>query len=152
MIESLLRDARYGARLLRQAPLFTVVTVASIAFGLGGGLAIFTVANAMILRPIVAGGEDILRIYTAARDGSRFGGSSYADYRDFAQARAFSGSCATDDVRANVTIGTASAGRAGAVVSAGCFGLLGLRAHVGRFMTAPDASEIVISYALWKRE
>src|SRR5215218_9621829 len=40
-IESLLQDVRYGARLLGRAPLFTLVSVLSIAFGLTAGLALF---------------------------------------------------------------------------------------------------------------
>jgi predicted permease len=151
-LESFVQDLRYGARLLVRAPLFTLVAVLSIAFGLGCGLVIFTVTNAMILRPIADGGEDIYRIYTGGRDGSRFSASSYADYLDFAQARAFSASCAMESVRANMTVGTATGVQSGGMVSGGCFDLLRLRPHQGRLLASSSADEAVISYALWNRQ
>jgi predicted permease len=151
-LESVGQDLRYGARLLWRAPLFTLVAVLSIAFGLGCGLVIFTVTNAMILRPIGNDGQDIYRVYTGGREGSRFSSTSYADFLDFAQARAFSASCVMDSVRATMTVGTAAAVRDGGVVSGGCFDLLRLRPHQGRLLASSSADEAVISYALWNRQ
>src|SRR5215204_4168898 len=151
-LESVGQDVRYGARLLARAPLFTLVAVLSIAFGLSTGVGIFTVANAFILRPIGNDGGDLYRIFTSSRDGSRFNGTSYADYRDFSQSGAFAGWCAGAAVRANVTFRSASASREGAVVNGGCFELLRLRPHAGRLLAASAVPEAVISYALWNRQ
>ena len=102
-LESFVRDMHYGVRLLVRAPLFASIAVLSIAFGLAGALTMFTVVNAMVLRPVTAGASDVFRVFTSGRDGSRLGSSSFADYRDFAGARAFEQTCAMDSVRATMT-------------------------------------------------
>ena len=152
LLDSIAQDVAYGIRLLWRAPLFTLVAVLSIGFGLASALAIFTVANAVLLRPFVPGGEDIHRVYTGNRNGSRFGATSFADYTDFATASAFAGSCIADSVRANMSVGTSAAVREGGVVSGGCFDLFRLRPHLGRALASSSADEAVISYALWHRQ
>jgi predicted permease len=154
LLRSMAQDVRYGARLLRRAPLFTLVAVMSIAFGLGGGLMIFTVANAFIFRPVGGASADLHRVYTANQGGSAYGGNSYADYRDFASlASVFEATCATARVRANVTLGGETARHSGALVTPRCFEVLGLPAHAGRLIgQVPSAApEVVISHALWTR-
>src|SRR5258706_10979122 len=74
VMQSILQDVRYGARLLRRSPFFTLVAVTSIAFGLGGGLVIFTIANAGIFRPLAGAGADLHRVYTANSGGTPYGG------------------------------------------------------------------------------
>lgn len=125
VMQSVLQDIRYGARLLRRAPFFTLVAVASIAFGLGGGLIIFTIANAGIFRPLAGAGADLHRIYTANHGGTVYGGNSYADHRDFANAASiFAATCATARVRANVTMRGEAARHEGAIVIPRCFDVL----------------------------
>src|SRR4029453_628457 len=51
-MESVLQDLRHAVRLLRRRPGFTLVSVATLALGLGGSVAIFSVADAVILRPL----------------------------------------------------------------------------------------------------
>jgi len=150
-LESFVRDLHYGLRLLVRAPLFASIAVLSIAFGLAGALTMFTVVNAMVLRPVTAGASDVFRVFTSDREGSGLGSSSFADYRDFAGARAFEQTCAMDDVRATMTAAGVSSVHDGVVMGGGCFDLLRLRPHAGRLPSAPLAGEAVISYALWRR-
>jgi predicted permease len=155
MMQSILQDVRYGARLLRRSPLFTLVAVTSIAFGLGGGLIIFTIANAGIFRPLAGASADLHRIYTANRGGSIYGGTSYLDHADFASATSiFTSTCAIARVRANVTLRGEGARHEGAIVTPRCFEVLGLSAHAGRLIgqNPSGAPEAVISYALWNRQ
>src|SRR5215467_2534976 len=52
LIPELLRDLRFGARLLRRSPAFTSAAVLSLALGIGGATAVFTLVNAIVLRTL----------------------------------------------------------------------------------------------------
>ena len=160
LLESAVQDVRYGARLLRRSPWFTCVGVASLAVGLGSGVALFTVMNAMLFRPLP--GRDtgnIHVIYTSNSTGGRYGSSSFADFQSFASSdpQLFANACATTNVTGNLAVGAAVRPLAGAVVSGGYFDTFKVRPHLGRLLNRSDdspsgsASAVVISYALWQR-
>ena len=72
LFETLLRDLRYGLRVLVRAPLFSLTAILSLAIGIGATTAIFTVANGLLLRAVTGvedPGElvDIVRTYSRHR-------------------------------------------------------------------------------------
>jgi predicted permease len=152
-LESFAQDVRYGARQLRQSPWFTIVAIASVSIGIGSGLALFTLMNAVLLRPLPGRNtSDIQQIHTSDHDGDKYGSSSYADFRSFTSVPGlFSGTCAWARVRGNLVVDARPLAADGAVVSGGCFETLRVRAQTGRLLNASDETALVISYALWQR-
>ncbi|HEV2133297.1 MAG TPA: ABC transporter permease [Terracidiphilus sp.] len=63
LIETVLQDIRYAARLLRRAPAFTIVVVVTLALGIGANASIFTLVNALMLRQLpVASPQSLIRL------------------------------------------------------------------------------------------
>jgi predicted permease len=154
------QDLRYGTRLLARSPWYTLVAIASLAVGLGMAVALFTVLNAVLFRPLPGRDtEDVHALYTSNSNGGRYGGSSFADFQSFISVapELFAGSCALARVRANVVVAGRPEPVNGNVVSGGCFDLLGLRPHLGRLIHRGDETRadrpaaVVISYSFWRR-
>ena len=68
-METLLKDLRYGARMLRRRPALTATAIASLALGIGALTAIFTVANAVVLRPLAYADADRLAVVWGDKPG-----------------------------------------------------------------------------------
>jgi putative ABC transport system permease protein len=102
-LEALWRDIRYGARMLSRAPTFTVVAVLTIALGVGANTAVFSVADAVLLRPLpFAHADRLVRLYSIV--GGKPIGPSAADARDFvAQTHTLSSLVIYDVWRKNVS-------------------------------------------------
>ena len=159
-IESVVQDVRYGVRLLKQSPWFSLVAVVSLAVGLGSGAGLFTLMNAALLRPLP--GRDtasVHAIFTSNSTGGRYSSSSYPDFESFVSAapELFAAACATTNVQGNIASGLSTQAAPGAVMSGGCFDVLGLRPHLGRLLNRTDdqpsatSSSVVISHTLWRR-
>src|ERR1017187_6357039 len=132
-IESLVADVRYGVRTLRRQP--GCVAVLSLALGVGANSAVFSLADALLLRPLpVARPSEVLAVSNTAPDNA-FGGLSYPDYRDIReQSRSFSGLIAYRSSFLAVSAEPAAPPRLrlGMLVSDNFFGVLGIVPSVGR--------------------
>lgn len=88
-------DIRFGARLLRKTPGFTLAAVASLGLGIGFNTSIFAVLDAVLLRPLpVAEPHRLVDIYTSGTDGDTYATNSLPDLIDFrtqTEARVFEG-------------------------------------------------------------
>ena len=84
VVDTLLQDVRYGARLLRRNPLFTLTAVLSLAIGIGATTAIFTVANGLLMRTAagVADPDALVDIVRLERGDTGVEPFSYPDYLD----------------------------------------------------------------------
>jgi hypothetical protein len=91
-LESILRDIRYSFRALGRQPAFVAVAVLSLALAIGANSAIFSFADALLLRPLPVRNPTALWDVTSTTPDNPFEGMSFPDYRDLRdKSRSFSG-------------------------------------------------------------
>jgi putative ABC transport system permease protein len=160
-LSSLWRDVRYGARSLRKAPGFTAIATITLALGIGATTAMFSVLDAVLLRPLpFAHPEQLVRVFaTYGSTPDNLQSLSIADFLALrADTRAFA-SIASFRVP-NEGFSYVAADRPervyGSIVSANFFSTLGVQPEIGRgFQSGDDAdgapSLVVLSDAFWRR-
>jgi predicted permease len=156
-IETLIQDLRYGARMLLKNPGFTLIAVLTLALGIGANTAIFSVVNAVLLRPLPYEEADRLVFLTERSPWSEDLTLSYPDFADWrAQNHVFEYIGVHNSVDYNLTgNGDPARLRAGRA-SADLFSALRVRAALGRLFTneedKPGAPGVVVlSHGLWQR-
>jgi putative ABC transport system permease protein len=159
MLETFVLDLRYAARMLRQAPTFTVVAVGTLALGIGAAVGIFTVVNAILLRPLPIPEPDrVGMIYSQYLDppsNARIA-ASWTKYEMLrARTTAFSDIGAYVDRDFTMDSGDGPVRLRGARVTAGFFGVLGIAPSVGREFASMEDVEggtpvAVITDATWR--
>ena len=157
-IETLLQDLRYGLRILRKNPGFTLAAVLSLALGIGANLTIFSFVDAFFLRPIPAREPEQLVTVEASRNGrwnASYAYPDYTHYRDHSKSfEALAAHYSTAPL--NLVINGDARMANGAVVSANYFSMLGIQPRLGRFFlpeedAVPDRNPVVvISYRMWQ--
>ena len=152
-VERLWQDTRYGARTLRRTPGFTVTAVLVLALGIGVNATVFSVVNAYFLRLLpVADASGVVRVYSNRWSNSRL--ETYEALRD--RSATLQGLAAFQGMAAGVRLDRETERMTGQVVSGNYFSLLGVRASLGRALTAtddrPDAAPVVVlTHAFWER-
>src|SRR5205085_5387695 len=78
------KDLRFGFRRLLKNRLFSIVAILSLALGIGANSAVFSIVNALFLRPlpVVKNSENLVWVYSAIENGPQALPSSYPDYLD----------------------------------------------------------------------
>jgi predicted permease len=160
LLADLWRDVRYGIRALRNAPGFTSISIITLALGIGATTAMFTVCNAVLLRPLpFPQPERLLRIYqTNDKAQGGVGSLSMADYRELRHIDGIFSSIATystDRDGFSLVIGNRPERVFGTVVGADFFTTLGIRPLLGSvFRTGDDGQgappQVVLSYGFWQ--
>jgi putative ABC transport system permease protein len=156
MIERLAQDLRYAFRSLVRAPGFAALAIATIAIGVGANAAIFSVVNAVLLRPLPFRDPDALVLLTDANKSTRqsLGNTAPANFLDWkARSRSFSGMAAFHNEAYTVTSSDHPERIAGALVDANFFDVLGVTPWLGRAFAPSDQGSgprvVVLSHALW---
>src|SRR3984893_7599513 len=149
-METLLKDIRYGLRSLLKRPAFTVIAVITLALGIGVNTAIFSVINAVLLRPLAF--QEPARLVTFRSN------QSAPDLADVeAQSRTFSKLGGEVRQALDYSAGNEPVQIQNGHVTGGFFETLGVQAERGRFITPDDDKlggpyVVVLSHALWLRQ
>jgi putative ABC transport system permease protein len=158
MIETLLQDVRYGLRMLRRNPGFSAVAILSLALGIGANTAIFTLINALTLKPLpVAKPRELVQIQLWTPRGPQTSLSFYALEFFRSHPELFAGVFVQAYHRFDVEIGGQTAPIEGAYVPGDYFPTLGVAPIMGRWLSPPDDQEsggvdgptAVLSYRFW---
>ena len=157
-VETLLQDVRYSLRQLRRGPGLTIVAVLTLALGIGANTAIFSVVNAVALRPLPYPHSDrlvwIAEVIPAIKAELATGGD-YVDWKD--QSRSLEAITAFDEQASFNLTGRGTPARVrGAQVTASFFATLGAAPQLGRGFTAeedqPNGRKVVIlTHPFWQQ-
>ena len=159
-LSDLWQDVAYACRTLRKSRGFTAVVVLTLALGIGANSAMFSIINAVLLRPLAfpdpdrlvsLGGTDLRRASTGPT------GVSWPDFVDW-RARTTTLTGVSGYRSTDFTVGSGPSGQhlAGAVVSADFFATLGVEPHLGRPFTRdderPGSDVVIVSDSLWRSQ
>jgi len=153
-LETLMQDLRHGVRAMLRAPIFTATAVIVLALGIGANTAIFSVVDAVLLKPLDY--RDSGRLVTILMDGENPAAvANYIDWRD--QSHSFTAMGAADFWSPNLTGDDGPPEHIGGLkVTQNMFPMLGIEPMLGRFfMEGEDKEgaerEVILSYRLWQR-
>jgi predicted permease len=161
----MMNDIRYGLRQLIKHPGFTLIAVLTLALGIGANTAIFSVVNAVLLKPLpfpapeelaAVGGVDLTETISPPKLSSM----CYPDFFDFReQNRSFSSMAVYRDRSLALVDEQEAQSVRGQKVSGEFFDVLGIKAMLGRTFARPDEQagggpgglKVILSYGFWQR-
>jgi len=157
-LQHLAQDARFGVRVLRKSPTFTAASIVTLALGIGVNAAIFSVVNAVLLRPLPFPDADRLMLLwaTNTKSGDREDVASYPDFEAWrAQTSSFDAVAAFTARGVTLSVGARPEMVASIQVTPGFFELLGVPIAAGRTFLPdddlPGATPVaLLSDSAWK--
>ena len=158
-MDSILQDLRHGVRVLLKTPGFTFLALLTLALGIGANTAVFSVVNAVLLRPLpFEKPQEIVTVWEGRpREGPGHGAISAMNFVDWRRmSKSFSSMAMYASANYNLT-GAGDAERIpGAQVSPGFLEALGVRPQMGRDFESiaeqpGNNREVLISNGLWQR-
>src|SRR5215213_2076829 len=158
-MQSLINDLRYAVRVLFKSKALTAVALLTLALGIGVNSAIFSVVNAIVLRPLpYPRSQDLMVVWgNLHKTGLEEVEISALEFRDFQQqCQAFDQVAAYSTDGFNLTGIDQPERLRGAAISANLFPTLGVQPHVGRNIAAEEDQYgndrvVVLSHSLWQR-
>jgi putative ABC transport system permease protein len=156
-IENLLHDLQHGLRVLRRNPGFSIVTIVTLGLGIGASTAIFSVVDAVLLRPLpYPNPRKIVAVWEQGADGRRMNlaDPNFDDFR--ARNHTLRGLAEYAEVQLSVAGGSEPVRITGAVVSRDFFTAMGVQPFLGRSFDADElrlhgARATIVSYGYWRR-
>jgi putative ABC transport system permease protein len=156
-VETIRQDVRYALRTLRRNPVFALVVILTLALGIGANTAMFSIVNAVLLRPLPYPDSGRLVRVDERHSDERAYNLTYATFLDLRRtSRTLTDLAAYRWWTFNLTGDAQPESVPGALVSAEYFSALRLQPAAGRFFTSeedmPGAPKVVvIGHALWQR-
>ena len=157
VIDQLLRDARLGARSLLRNRTFTAITTLTLALGVALNTTVFSVVNAVLLRPLpYAKPGELITVGNLPPNG-QIGNASFAEFTDYRRmSQTVADMAFMQTFNANVTGGDQPDRADAAAVTPNFFTMLGAKPLIGRTSLASDErpgfhETAILSYGLWQR-
>ncbi|HUB80594.1 MAG TPA: ABC transporter permease [Bryobacteraceae bacterium] len=155
--ENLWRDVRYGMATLLRNPGFAAITIGLVALGIGANTAVFSIVDAVLLRPLPFPEPDrMVRLWETPPEGNNPTTTlTFLDWKR--QDSIFEALSAEEPIRAAVATGSDPVRLSGKLVSADYFNVFGVKARFGRLF-APGEDQpgavpvVVLSYAAWQTQ
>jgi putative ABC transport system permease protein len=153
LLETMAQDVKYGWRMLRKNPGFTLAAIVALALGIGANTAIFSVVNAVLLRPLPYANPDQLAVVLHGGN-SPVAPANYLDWKK--QTQTFKEMGAAEFWSPNMTGGDRPEHVWALRLTASMFPVLGVNPIMGRVFseseeTAGRDQVVVISYGTWQR-
>jgi len=159
-LETLGKDLRYGVRMLLKSPGFALVAVLTLALGIGANTAIFSVVDAMLLRPLPYPEPDrLVRIWESSlklhSPRNVVNPRNFLDWRD--QSHSFEAMAAVVDHMTNLNVNGHPIAVQSLTVSPEFFSILHVPPFLGRALVPEDGMRgrnqvVVLSYQFWRRQ
>ena len=157
LLETIAQDLRYALRTMRKTPGFTAVVILTLGLGVGATSAIFSIVNAVLLRPLPYGNEQsLVRVYSQVPDGTvqRFS-VSIPDYLDFkTRNHVFTDMAMWLNSTMTLTEGGEPDRLAAVLASDNLFSLMGVTPLYGRLFLPGDSDHpdvVILSYGVFAR-
>ena len=155
----MLSDFKYALRWLRRSPGFAAVAILSLGLGIGANTAMFSLVDAVLLRPLpVSDPGSLVDLFTNSTDGDEYATTSYPDFLDIkAQNAVFSDMTAYSMMFAPLNLGDRARLVMGHIVTGNHFEMLGVRPFMGRMLQATDdvagaERVVVLSHRMWRTD
>jgi len=157
-METFIQDFKYAIRQLVRTPGFTAIAVLTLAVGIGANTALFTMLEAIFVRPLPGVNADERLVWIAPHDKRRGHAVnlSYPDFVAYRNAEVFEDAAAFDRTEFSLSTGGTPVRVRGGIVSGSFFKLIGVRMERGRGFTpeedrTPGSHPVaVISFRMWQ--
>ena len=154
-VEQIWQDFKYALRVLKRSPGFALAAIASLAIGIGANIALFTVADALLLRPLPVDRPEELVYLSRGEGGELFSHPAYQRFQRAVPGARFAGS--SSSARTALAVDGRTELVTGQLVTGDWFDVLGVPAAAGRVLTPNDSRDLgreavlVISHEFWQR-
>lgn len=156
-MQALWQDLRFGLRMMEKSPGFAAIAVLALALGIGASTSIFSVADAVLFRPLpYPNPQQIVRVWEQAPNGRRMNLAN-SNFEDFRTQNSTFGSLADYEVSLSSVAGGSEPVRVNiAVVSSGFFPTLGVETFRGRAFSADElrphgTPAVIVSSRYWQQ-